>query len=80
VQDAQAALARQRNRQPGLSDRIHRSADDWNVQFYVSGQIGCNINIFWKDIRLGRQQEDIIKRKPERQFVIKHSLHLTSFA
>jgi len=55
VQCADAALARHRDRHPGLGDRVHRAGDQRDVQPHVAGQLGGGVDATGDDIGLPGQ-------------------------
>ena len=56
VNDADAALLRERNGQARFGDGIHRGAHDRDVQFDAIGQRGSGANFGGQDVRFQREQ------------------------
>ena len=61
VDDADAALLSQCNRHIALGDRVHRAADDRNVQRNVTRQERIDCDIGRQDFTICRFKQDVIK-------------------
>ena len=56
VDDADAALARQRNRQARLGHRVHGSRDDGNIQADIGGQLRADVRLVWQHLGVARER------------------------
>ena len=61
VDDADAALLRQRDRQARLGDGIHRRGQQRNVQIDVAGKLGAQADFARQHIGVGRNEQDVVK-------------------
>ena len=64
MDDAHAALARQRDRKPRLSDRVHRCRDDRDFDGDAASQVGRGGNLVREDAGLGRDEQNVVERQP----------------
>jgi hypothetical protein len=62
MDDSDAALLGKRDGQPRFGDCIHRSADDGHVQFDLVGKFGVGSNFGGQDVRLQRDNQDVVER------------------
>ena len=63
VDDADAALARERDREPRLGDRVHRRRDDRDAQLDRARQPRARRDVVREHVRLGRNEEDVVERQ-----------------
>jgi hypothetical protein len=61
VDDADAAFLRERDREAGLRDGIHRRRDEGHVQADAAGQLGREIDVARQHLRVGGQQQDVVE-------------------
>ena len=62
VEDADAALARERDREPRLGDRVHRRRDDRDLERDRPRQPGARCaTSFGSTGRLGRHEQDVVE-------------------
>ena len=61
VDDADAALLRQRDGQPRLGHRVHRGGDQRDVQRDVAGELGRELNVAGEDRRVGGDEQHVIE-------------------
>ena len=61
MDDAEPALARQRNREPRLGDRVHRSRDDRDLERDRAGEARGRADVVRQHGRLGRQEQDVVE-------------------
>ena len=72
VDDANAALLRQGDGEIGLGDRIHRRAEQRDVEFNVVGQQGRHVGVTRQHVRMGGQQQHIVERQTFGQRFFEH--------
>ena len=63
VNDADAALLRDGNRQPGFRDRVHGGRNERDLQLNVPGQARCGRDLRGQDFGVGRQEQNVIERE-----------------
>ena len=63
MNNADAALLRERNGHVGFSDGVHGGADDGDIEGDVSTDLGLGIGLRGNDIRAGGQEQHVIKGK-----------------
>ena len=63
MDDADAALARERDREPRLGDRVHRRRDDRNAELDRARQARARRDVVRQDARLGRDEQDVVERQ-----------------
>ena len=61
MEDPDSALARERDRQPGLGDRVHRGADDRDLERDRPGQPRRGAHVVRQHGRLGGNEQDIVE-------------------
>ena len=61
VDDADAALARERDREPRLGDRVHRRRDDRDAELDRARQPRARRDVVRQHARLGRHEEDVVE-------------------
>ena len=61
MNDADAALLRQRDRQMRFRDRIHGRADDGNVQPDVPREAGARVGLSGENAAAGRLQKHVVE-------------------
>ena len=61
VDDADAAMLRHRNREPGLGDRIHGRAGNRHVQVDVACEPAGDVNLTWNHCRVPGHQKHIVE-------------------
>src|SRR6185503_14332687 len=76
VHDADAALLRDRDREPRLGHRVHRGGDDRDVEGYAAGEAGLETDFTREDGGVGGDQQDIV----EGQGLLRHSHVFWPFA
>ena len=64
VNDADAAFARQRDRQARLGDRVHRGGDDRDLEHDRPRQPRRSRDVVRQDGRLGRHEQDVVEGEP----------------
>ena len=64
MQDADAALARERDREPRLCHRVHRGGDDRRRELDRPCQPRVRRDVVRQDVRLGRLEEDVVEGQP----------------
>jgi hypothetical protein len=64
VHDPEAALARERDREPALGDGVHRRGDERDRQLDRARDPRPRRDVVRQDPRLGRLQQDIVEREP----------------
>ena len=72
VNDAEAALLRQRNRHVRFGHRIHGGADDGNIQADVARELRLRVGIRRNHIGTRRQQKNVVKSKSFRNGKMNH--------
>ncbi len=63
VNDADAAFLGQRDREPGLGDRVHGRRNERNVELDAGGEVGRQVDFARQHIRVVRLQEYIVERQ-----------------
>ena len=58
------ALARQRDREPRLGDRVHRRGDDRDLDRDAARQLRRGRDVVREHARLGRDEQDVVERQP----------------
>ena len=77
MDDADPAFLGQGNGKIGLGNGVHRSTDQRDVEIDVVGQEGGHIGVTREHVRMGRQQQHVVKRQSLGQRLFKHGdLHL----
>ena len=66
VEHADAALARHRDRHPGLGDRVHRRRDDRDAEPVLAGDLGAGVRLARHQVRVRRKQQHVIVRQAYR--------------
>ena len=61
MQNADPALARERDREPRLGDRVHRGRDDRDRELDPARQPRRRRDVVREDVRLGRPEEDVVE-------------------
>ncbi len=61
MNDADAALLGERDRQARFGDRVHGCAYDWYVQFDPIGQSGIGSNFGGQHVRFERNNQDVVE-------------------
>ena len=61
MDQAEAALLRERNRQVRFGYRVHGGADDGDVQSDLAGNPGPGIGLRGDDVAAGRKQENVVE-------------------
>ena len=64
MDDADAALARERDREAGLGHRVHRRRDDRDRELDRGREAGARRDVVRQDVRLGRNEEDVVEGEP----------------
>ena len=64
VEDADPALTRERDREPGLGDGVHRRRDNRNRKLDALGEVRPRRNVVRQDARLRRNEQHIVEREP----------------
>ena len=64
MEDADAALARERDREPRLGDRVHRGGDDGDAQLDRPCQPRSRRDVVRQHARLGGDEEHVVEREP----------------
>jgi hypothetical protein len=64
MEDADPALARERDREARLGDRVHRGRDDRDREVDRAGEAGARRNVVRQDVGLGRDEQDVVERQP----------------
>ena len=64
VDDADPTLARERDREPGLGDRVHRRREQRDVQRDSRRESRDRGDVVREDVRLRRKQEHVVEREP----------------
>jgi hypothetical protein len=64
VEDPEPALARERDRQPSLGDRVHRRREDRNLEGDLAGQERRRGDLVRQHSRLGRDEQDVVEGQP----------------
>jgi hypothetical protein len=68
----QAALLRQCNRHVRLGYRVHGSADQWDIQANVARELSLRIRHRWHHVRVGGEEQDIVKGERFRNREMNH--------
>ena len=61
VDDADAALARERDREPRLGDRVHRRRDDRDAELDRAREPRARRDVVRQHARLGRHEQDVVE-------------------
>ena len=61
MNNADAALARQRDRQVRFCDGVHGGADDRNVQADGAAQTRASVGLGWNDAATSGYKEDVVE-------------------
>jgi len=64
VDDADAACAGERDRQPRFRDRVHRSRDDRDRELELTCQPRPGRDVVREHLRCGRHQEHVVEGEP----------------
>ncbi len=76
VQDTDPALSGERNRKPGLGDRVHRGGDDRDLERDRPRQPGDRRDVVREDVRLGRNEQHVIEGQTLlRELVLVRPIH-----
>ena len=73
VDDAEAALPGQGDRQPGLGDRVHRGAQERNLDFDAARNPRGRVDLGGQNRAVGGQKENVVEGERERQRVGDHA-------
>ncbi len=80
MNDADAALLRQRDRQARFRDGVHGGADDREFQFDAIGQAGGGADFGGQDVRLQRNDQDVVESiRVSRNLFIAQACHPMTF-
>ena len=74
MQDADAALTGHGDGRPGLRDGVHRSRQQRNAEREVTGQPRRGVDLAGNDVRLARQEQDVVVRQAERSELVRNAL------
>ncbi len=72
VHDPDAPFARDGDRGPRLGDRVHRRAEQRDVEEQLLGESGANVDLGRQDVAVSRHEEDVIERQMLPQLVFEH--------
>ena len=72
MDDADAALLRQRDRQVRFRHRIHGGGDDRNIQSDLAGEAGSGIDFGGEYFAAGRFEKNIIESQALGEYVLNH--------
>jgi hypothetical protein len=64
VHDSDSSLARDRDREARLGDRVHRGRDDRDRELDPRRQPRRDRDVVREDMRLGRPEEDVVESEP----------------
>ena len=64
MDDADPALARERDREAGFGHRVHGGRDDRDGELDRARKAGTCRDVVRQDMRLGRNEEDVVEREP----------------
>src|SRR5262249_25397025 len=64
VDDADSALAGERDRETGLGHCVHRGRDDRDREVDRAREAGPGRDVVRQDVRLGRNEEYVVERQP----------------
>jgi len=64
VDDADSALARERDREAGLRHGVHRGRDDRDREVDRGREPGTRRDVVRQDVRLGGDEEHVVEREP----------------
>jgi len=75
VNDAEAALLRNRDGQARVGDRIHRRREQRDVERDRAGEAGCEGNVAGNDAGVGGNEQDVVESQR-----LAHDTHRTLLA
>ena len=76
MDDADAALLRQRDRHVRFRDRVHGGADDGNIQADIARELGLGVGQRRNNVGAGGQQQHVIESKRLRDRKMNHNVFL----
>ena len=73
MDETQSALASKRYRQPRFGNRVHRRADERNVEPNFASQIGRRVDLGGQDRTEGGNQENVVEGEGFRDGTVDHT-------